>query len=88
MTASDPHFKPQERRHSDIRVMFSDVAITERYSCGSVERGLMRTLKRARVAAAALGVVAGTLVASAGPGTSVSQAAAPADGATTAASRT
>ncbi|MFJ5075037.1 hypothetical protein ACIP8Z_10600 [Streptomyces sp. NPDC088553] len=47
----------------------------------------MRIVKRARVAAAALGVVAGTLVASAGPGTSVSQAAAPADGATTAASR-
>ncbi|MFD3532622.1 hypothetical protein [Streptomyces sp. NPDC058664] len=47
----------------------------------------MRISKRARVAAAALGVVAGTLMASAGPGTPVSQAATPADGATTAASR-
>ncbi|MFF4169586.1 hypothetical protein [Streptomyces sp. NPDC001744] len=47
----------------------------------------MRILKRARVVAAALGVVAGTLMASAGPGASVSQAATPADGATAAASR-
>ncbi|WP_143663784.1 hypothetical protein [Streptomyces sp. rh34] len=47
----------------------------------------MRILKRVRVVAAALGVVAGTLLASAGPGTSVSQAATPADGAAAAASR-